>query len=66
MPVKTPGLVIYAFNPSTQGAKAGSCKIVGHPGLYTEFQDTLGHVAQPHLKTSKPKKKKNPHKSPIN
>lgn len=53
--MKTTGLVVYTFNPNTQGAKEGPCKIVGHPGLCTEFQATLGHVAQPHLKTSKPK-----------
>ena len=43
-----PGMVVHAFNPSTQEAEAGQ------PGLQSEFQDSQSYTEKPCLeKTNK-------------
>jgi hypothetical protein len=43
------GLVVHAFNPSTQEVEAEA----GQPGLQSEFQDSQGYTEKPCLKKPK-------------
>jgi hypothetical protein len=51
-----PGVVAWAFNPSTWEAEAGDFWVQGQPGLQSEFQDSQGYTEK--LCFEKPKKKK--------
>jgi hypothetical protein len=42
------GVVVHAFNPSTQEAEAGG--VWGQPGLQSEFQDSQGYTERSCLK----------------
>jgi hypothetical protein len=42
---KKPGMVVHAFNPSTQEEEAGGFQ--GQPGLQSEFQDSQGYTEKP-------------------
>lgn len=36
-------MVVYAYNPRTQEAKAGLFKVSDQPGMHSEFQLVLGY-----------------------
>jgi hypothetical protein len=48
-------MVVHASNSSIQKAKAGGSHVQGQPGLYSEFQGSLGYVERPYFKTNKQK-----------
>jgi hypothetical protein len=53
-----PGVVVHAFNPSTQEAEADRFLEfeASLPGLQSEFQDSQSYTEKPYLKKSKNKK----------
>jgi hypothetical protein len=52
------GMVVHAFNPSTQEAEAGGSLCVwGQPGLYKEFQDRQSHIVRLYFKSKQNKRK---------
>jgi hypothetical protein len=58
---KEPGVVAYAFNPSTQRQGQADFWVRGQPGLQSEFQDSQSYTEKPCLekqnKTNKQTKK---------
>jgi hypothetical protein len=44
------GMVVHAFNPSTQEAEAGGFLSSRPAGLQSEFQDSQGYTEKPCLK----------------
>ena len=56
MPQEKRHMVVYAYNPGTQEAKAGLFKVSDQPGMHSEFQLIFGYKVL--------KKKKNKTENP--